>query len=54
MFNKHSKNDQCDCMKHLVVLSGACISKESGLFTFRDKDGICQNYNALELASIQG
>ena len=41
-------------MKHLVVLTGAGISKESGLSTFRDKDGLWQNFNAQELASIQG
>lgn len=41
-------------MKHLVILTGAGISKESGLSTFRDKDGMWKNYNAEELASIQG
>lgn len=41
-------------MKHLVLLTGAGISKESGLSTFRDKDGMWQNFNAQELASIQG
>ena len=41
-------------MKHLVVLTGAGISKESGLSTFRDKDGMWQNFNAQDLASIQG
>ena len=41
-------------MKNLVVLTGAGISKESGLSTFRDKDGMWQNFNAQELASIQG
>lgn len=40
--------------KNLVVLTGAGISKESGLSTFRDKDGMWQNFNAQELASIQG
>ena len=41
-------------MKHLVVLTGAGISKESGLSTFRDKDGMWRNYNVQELATIQG
>ena len=41
-------------MKHIVVLTGAGISKESGLSTFRDEDGLWQNFNAQELASIQG
>lgn len=40
--------------KHIVVLTGAGISKESGLRTFRDEDGMWQNFNAQELASIQG
>ena len=37
-----------------MILIGAGISKESGLSTFRDKDGMWQNFNAQELASIQG
>ncbi len=40
--------------KHLVILTGAGISKESGLSTFRDNDGLWKNFNAQELASIQG
>ena len=41
-------------MRHIVVLTGAGVSKESGLSTFRDEDGMWQNYDAMELASIQG
>lgn len=41
-------------MKHLTVLTGAGISKASGLSTFRDKDGLWQNYDVMQLASIQG
>jgi len=37
-------------MKHLVVLTGAGISKESGLSTFRDKDGLWRKYNPQEMA----
>ena len=40
--------------KKLVILSGAGISKESGIDTFRDKDGIWTKKNAMELASIEG
>ena len=40
--------------KKLVVLSGAGISKESGIDTFRDKDGIWTKKNAIQLASIEG
>ena len=37
-------------MKHLVVLTGAGISKESGLSTFRDKDGLWQQDSNKEMA----
>ena len=40
--------------KHLVILSGAGISKESGIDTFRDKDGIWTKKNAMQLGSIEG
>lgn len=38
-------------MKKLVVLSGAGISAESGLQTFRDSDGLWRNYRFEEVAS---
>lgn len=38
-------------MKHLVVLTGAGISKESGLATFRGKDGMWTNEEWVHLAS---
>ena len=40
--------------KHLVILSGAGISKESGIDTFRDKEGLWKKHDALKLASIEG
>ena len=40
--------------KHLVVLSGAGISAESGLKTFRDSDGLWMGYDVYEVASPQG
>ena len=40
--------------KHLVILSGAGISKESGIDTFRDKDGLWKKHDALKLASVEG
>jgi NAD-dependent deacetylase len=40
-------------MKTIVVLSGAGISAESGIKTFRDDDGLWQNYRFEELASPQ-
>lgn len=41
-------------MKNIVVLSGAGISAESGISTFRDSDGLWENYNVEDVASIDG
>ena len=41
-------------MKKLVVLSGAGISAESGIKTFRDADGLWEGHNILEVASPIG
>ncbi|WP_126971143.1 SIR2 family NAD-dependent protein deacylase [Gynurincola endophyticus] len=38
-------------MKHIVVLSGAGISAESGLQTFRDADGLWNGYEITEVAT---
>jgi NAD-dependent deacetylase len=40
--------------KKLVILSGAGISQESGLKTFRDMDGLWENYAVEDVASIDG
>jgi NAD-dependent deacetylase len=40
--------------KKLVVLTGAGISAESGLKTFRDMDGLWEQYDVMEVASIEG
>jgi NAD-dependent deacetylase len=40
--------------KNLVILSGAGMSQESGLKTFRDMDGLWENYNVEDVASIDG
>ena len=40
--------------KHIVVLTGAGISAESGLKTFRDSDGLWNGYDVYEVASPQG
>ncbi len=37
--------------KHIVVLSGAGISAESGLKTFRDSDGLWMGYNIEDVAT---
>ena len=41
-------------MKRLVVLTGAGISAESGLRTFRDSDGLWENHRVEDVASPQG
>jgi len=41
-------------MKHLVVLTGAGISAESGIKTFRDSDGLWEKYDVNKVASIEG
>ncbi|GHS88853.1 NAD-dependent protein deacylase [Synergistales bacterium] len=41
-------------MKKLVILTGAGISAESGLKTFRDSDGLWEEYNVMEVASVEG
>ncbi|MCK5840099.1 MAG: NAD-dependent deacylase, partial [Bacteroidales bacterium] len=38
-------------MKKIVVLTGAGISAESGIKTFRDQDGLWENYRIEEVAS---
>ncbi len=40
--------------KKLVVLTGAGISAESGVATFRDADGLWEGHDIMEVASPQG
>jgi NAD-dependent deacetylase len=40
-------------MKKIVILTGAGISAESGLKTFRDSDGLWEGYNIEEVATPQ-
>jgi NAD-dependent deacetylase len=39
---------------YVAVLTGAGISAESGISTFRDPDGLWAKFNPMELASIDG
>jgi len=41
-------------MKHIVVLTGAGMSAESGINTFRDADGLWEGHDVMEVASPQG
>ena len=41
-------------MKNLVILTGAGISAESGIKTFRDSDGLWEGHDIMEVASPEG
>ncbi|MDO6597006.1 NAD-dependent deacylase [Oceanihabitans sp. 2_MG-2023] len=41
-------------MKNMIVLTGAGISAESGIKTFRDADGLWEGHDVMEVASPQG
>ena len=41
-------------MKKLVILTGAGISAESGIKTFRDSDGLWEGHDVMEVASAEG
>ncbi len=40
--------------RHIVILTGAGVSAESGLGTFRDKDGLWSRYDLTEVATPEG
>lgn len=44
--------EQIKDIQKIVFVTGAGISQESGIPTFRGKDGLWRNYNAMELATI--
>ncbi|NRB59263.1 MAG: NAD-dependent deacylase [Winogradskyella sp.] len=41
-------------MKHIVVLTGAGMSAESGVKTFRDHDGLWEGHDVMQVASPDG
>jgi NAD-dependent deacetylase len=41
-------------MKNIVILTGAGISAESGIHTYRDTDGLWTKYNPMEVSHING
>lgn len=41
-------------MQKMILLSGAGMSAESGIKTFRDQNGLWQNHDVMEVASPQG
>lgn len=40
--------------KHIVILTGAGMSAESGIKTFRDADGLWEGHDVLEVATPEG
>ena len=50
MFN--SIVEQLKEAKKIVFVTGAGISQESGIPTFRGKDGLWRNYDPMKLATI--
>lgn len=47
-----SIKDQIKDAKKIVFVTGAGMSQESGIPTFRGKDGLWRNYDAMKLATI--
>jgi len=41
-------------MKKVMIISGAGLSAESGISTFRDSDGLWENYDVMQVCSTQG
>ena len=41
-------------MKKIMILSGAGLSAESGIRTFRDHDGLWENHDVMKVCSTQG
>ncbi|MEO5788257.1 NAD-dependent deacylase [Gelidibacter sp.] len=41
-------------MKHIVILTGAGMSAESGLKTFRDSDGLWEGHDVMKVATPEG
>ena len=46
--------EKASLKKHLVVLTGAGISAESGIKTFRDADGLWEGHDVMEVATPEG
>jgi NAD-dependent deacetylase len=49
-----NKSNFTNMKKKLVVLSGAGISAESGIQTFRDSDGLWEGHNVMDVATPEG
>ena len=40
--------------RKVMVISGAGLSAESGISTFRESDGLWEQYDVMEVCSTQG
>lgn len=49
-----TNNEYFYVMKHIVVLTGAGMSAESGIKTFRDADGLWEGHDVMEVATPEG
>lgn len=49
-----TNNEYFYIMKHIVVLTGAGMSAESGINTFRDADGLWEGHDVMEVATPEG
>jgi len=54
MDKQHSLIEKMASANHVAVLTGAGVSAESGIKTFRDPDGLWAKLNPMELASVDG
>lgn len=50
----HKQQPMSTTKETLVVLSGAGVSAESGIKTFRDADGLWEGHNVMEVATPEG
>jgi NAD-dependent deacetylase len=51
---RKQKNKKKMAKKKIVILTGAGISQESGIQTFRDADGLWEGHDVMEVASPEG
>ena len=54
VFTGITNNEYFYIMKHIIVLTGAGMSAESGIKTFRDADGLWEGHDVMEVAIPEG
>ena len=52
-FNKHTNFKISLSLKKMVVLTGAGMSAESGIKTFRDADGLWEGHDVMDVATVE-